>query len=86
MDNLLDHIGAMLAAIVTALGGFYMYERKTTNDRLTKIEEGIAKHQCDIAVIQSQYKDLKDDTQEIKDAQKVMLDLLTMKRQYRGEK
>ena len=80
IDDIWDKIGAIIAAIITALGGFYMYDRKTTHDRLTKVETDIAQNKIDIKVIETKFNELKEDTQEIKESQKIMLDLLTHRR------
>ena len=80
MEVLWDKIGAIIAAIITALGGFYMYDRKTTSDRLTKVENDLAQNKTDIKVIEAKFVELKEDTQEIKESQKIMLELLTQRR------
>lgn len=80
MDGLSDKVWAVIAGIISLLGGVYMYDRESTNKRLTKIEEDVNQHKCDIAVVKSQFEELKSDTQEIKDAQNKMLELLTKRR------
>ena len=77
---MLDKIGAIIAAIITALGGFYMYDRKIIHDRLVKVETDLAQNKTDIKVIEAKFIELKEDTQEIKESQKLMLDLLTKRR------
>lgn len=80
MDDLWDKIGVIIAAIITALGGFYMYDRKTTHERLTKVEEELAQNKMDIKVIEVRFGELKEDTEEIKQSQKAIIELLTKRR------
>ena len=77
MESLWDKIGAIFAALITTLGGFYMYDRKTTNERLTKLEMDTAQQKIDIKVIETKFTELKEDTEEIKDSQKAIISLLT---------
>lgn len=76
MDMFWDKIGAIFAAIISALGGFYMYDRKSTNDRLTSLEKDMSQTKTDLAVVETKFTELKEDTQEIKQAQKDILALL----------
>lgn len=80
MEAIWDKLGAIIGAIITALGGFYMYDRKTTNERLTKVESQIAQHKIDIKVIEVKFSELKEDTEEIKESQKAIISLLTKRR------
>lgn len=80
MENIWDKIGAIIAAIITALGGFYMYDRKTTNDRLSKVESDIVQNKMDIKVIETKFLELKEDTTEIKETQKAIYNLLTRRK------
>ncbi len=80
MDALLDKIGTIVAALITALGGFYMYDRKTTHERLTKVESELAQNKIDIKVIETKFTELKEDTEEIKKSQKDIIDLLTKRK------
>ena len=80
MEWATEKMWAVFAAIVSACGGFFLYERKRVDDRMSKLEHELASHKTDLAVVKSKLSNLKEDTQEIKEAQKVMLDLLTMKR------
>lgn len=80
MEVLWDKIGAVLGAVITALGGFYMYDRKTTHDRLSKVESDIAQNKTDIKVIEVRFGELKEDTEEIKESQKAIISLLTTRR------
>jgi len=66
MEDLWNKLGAVIGAIITALGGFYMYDRKTTHDRLTKVENDIVQSKMDIKVIEVRFSELKEDTTEIK--------------------
>lgn len=80
MEDLWDKLGAIVAALITAMGGFYMYDRKTTNDRLTKVEQGLNQNKIDIKIIETRFTELKEDTEEIKESQKLILNLLTKRR------
>lgn len=80
MEGLWDKIGAIIAAIITTLGGFYMYDRKTTNDRLTKVENDLIQSKMDIKIIETKFNELKEDTTEIKESQKIILNLLSKRR------
>ena len=80
MEAIWDRIGAIISALITAFGGFYMYDRKITNERLSKVEEEIAQNKIDIKVIETKFAELKEDTQEIKESQKAIISLLTPKR------
>ena len=77
MEDLWDKLGAIVAAIITAFGGFYMYDRKTTNERITKVESELAQSKSDIRVIETKFTELKEDTKEIKESQKAIIELLT---------
>jgi len=77
MEAMWDKIGTIVAALITALGGFYMFDRKTTNDRLTKVEGAISQHEIDIKIIETKFTELKEDTEEIKETQKLIINLLT---------
>lgn len=77
MEDLWDKIGGVVAAVITAFGGFYMYDRKTTNERITKVELDIAQSKSDIRVIETKFDELKEDTKEIKESQKAIIELLT---------
>lgn len=80
MEALWDKIGAIIAAIITALGGWYVYDRKTMNDRITKIENESVQHKIDIKVIEVKFCELKEDTEEIKESQKAIIELLTKRK------
>ncbi len=80
MEALWDKIGAIVAAIITAMGGWYVYDRKTMNDRITKIENESVQHKIDIKVIEIKFTELKEDIEEIKESQKAIIELLTTKR------
>ena len=67
MDLIPDKFWALIAAVVSAFGGFFVYERRRVDTRLTKIEEDVAQHKTDLAVIKEGLLNLKEDTQEIKD-------------------
>ena len=80
MEDIWDKIGAIIAAIITALGGFYMYDRKTTHERLTKVENDLSQNKIDIKVIEAKFVELKADTEEIKSSQKDIINLLNKRR------
>lgn len=80
MDDLWNKLGTIVAAIITALGGFYMYDRKTTHDRLTKVESDLAQNKTDIKVIETRFIELKEDTAEIKETQQAIIKLLSRRK------
>ncbi len=80
MEVIWDKLGAIIGAIITALGGFYMYDRKTTHERLTKVESELAQSKIDIKVIETRFTELKEDTEEIKESQKAIINLLTKRK------
>jgi hypothetical protein len=80
MEAIWDKMGSIIAAMITALGGFYMYDRKTMGDRISKIETDSAQNRIDIRVIEARFAELKEDTAEIKETQKDIIDLLTKRR------
>lgn len=77
MDFIPDKFWAFIAAVVSSLGGFFMYERKRVDNRLSKIETDLAQHKTDLAVVKETLTNLKEDTQEIKEFQKATVDILT---------
>lgn len=80
MEAIWEKIGAIIAAFITAVGGLYMYDRKTTNERLTKVENDLNQNKIDIKVIETKFTELKEDTEEIKESQKAIITLLSTKR------
>ena len=80
LEDFAHSIWAAAAAVISALGGYYMYDRKRIDDRMNRVERELQEHKTDLAVVREQVSNIREDTQEIKMAQKVMLDLLTMKR------
>lgn len=66
MEDLWNKIGAIIAAIVTAISGLYLNDRRLTNNRLSKVENDLAKSKTAIAVIEVRFSELKEDTTEIK--------------------
>ena len=80
MEDIWDKLGAIVAAVITALGGFYMYDRKVTHERLTKVEDDLEQSKIDIKVIEVKFAELKEDLAEIKSSQKAIIELLTPRR------
>lgn len=80
MEDLWNKIGVIIAAIISAFCGLYVHDRKTTNDRLSNVEQQLSRHETDIQVIETKFSDLKEDTAEIKETQKTILALLTSNR------
>lgn len=80
MEAIWDKIGAIVAALITAFGGYYMYDRKTTNDRLSKAEQELALLKIDVKVIEVKFSELKEDTEEIKESQRAIISLLTKRK------
>jgi hypothetical protein len=77
MEDLWNKIGAIVAAMISAFGGWYVYDRKVTNDRITKIENESTQHKIDIRVIETKFIELKADTEEMKSSLKDIINLLT---------
>lgn len=77
MEVISEKFGAIVAAIISALGGFFLYERKRVDGRLSKIENDLSQHKTDLAVVKETLTNLKEDTQEIKEFQKATVDILT---------
>jgi len=67
MDLIPDKLWAVVAAVISSLGGFMLYERKRVENRLSKIESDLVQHKTDLAVIKEGLTNLKEDTQEIKE-------------------
>jgi hypothetical protein len=67
MDLIPDKVWVVLAAVISSMGGFILFERKKVDRRLNKIERDMSQHKTDIAVIKEALTNLKEDTQEIKD-------------------
>ncbi len=80
MEDIWNKIGAIIAALITAFGGLYMFDRKTTYERLSKVENDIAQNKTDIKVIEIKFTELKEDTADIKESQKAIIALLTKRR------
>ncbi len=77
MEWMPEKLWTVVAAIISALGGFVLYERKRVDVRLSKIEQDLSQHKSDIAVVRESLTNLKDDTQEIKEA---IMELLSRRR------
>lgn len=77
MEALWDKISAIVAASITAMGGYYVYDRKITHDRLSRVEAELAQSKMDIRVIEVKFVELKEDTEEIKSSQKEIISILT---------
>lgn len=75
MEWLSDRMWTVVAAVISALGGYIVHEKKKSDKRIEHLEADNHRNKLEIAVIQSQYKDLKADTAEIKD----MLNFLVRK-------
>ncbi len=67
MDIIPEKVWALVAAIISALGGFVLYERKRVDTRLSRIEQDLSQHKTDLAVVKESLANLKEDTQEIKE-------------------
>jgi len=77
MEVLWDKIGVIIASLITAMGGFYMYDRKINNERITKLEKDSSQHRTDIRIIEVKFAELKEDIEEIKGSQIYIINLLT---------
>ena len=62
-----EKLWTVVAAVISALGGFVLYERKRVDGRLSKLEQDLSQHKADIAVVRESLTNLKEDTQEIKE-------------------
>lgn len=80
MEGAWDKMGAIIGALVTALGGFYMYDRKVSHERLTKVEELLSQTVTDVRIIETKFAELKADTEEIKHSQHEIITLLTKRK------
>lgn len=80
MEYMSDKVWAIIAAVISALGGFVVYEHKRIDSRFNKLEQDVAEHKINVAVFKESLVNLKEDTQEIKEAQKDMIELLSRKR------
>lgn len=80
MDIIPDKLWTVIAAVVSALGGFVVYERNRVDTRISKIEQELAQHKTDVAVVKESLVNLKEDTQEIKEAQRDMIEMLSRRR------
>ena len=79
MEPLIDKFWAVVAAVISALGGFVLYERKKVDKRLSIIERDLSQHKSDLAVVKESLSNLKEDTQEIKEGQKDIMIMLSVK-------
>lgn len=79
MDSILDKVWGVLITVTTALLGFFMYHQKKVNDRLVYLEQEVSKHSTEIAVVREALNNLKEDTQEIKEASQLTLKILAGK-------
>ena len=61
MEWISEKMWSVIAAVITACGGYIVYEKKKVDKRLTKLEEERAILNLEIAVMKSQHKDLKED-------------------------
>jgi hypothetical protein len=77
MDYIPEKLWAVIAAVISALGGFVMYERKKVDVRLSRIEADLANHKTDLAVVKECLTNIKEDSQEIKEFQRATVDILT---------
>lgn len=72
-------VGSVVGAFITAIGGIYMYDRNSTNNRISKVEKDNIQNRIDIKVIETRFIEFKEDMTEIKQSQKSIIDLLTRK-------
>ena len=77
MEVIWEKMGVIIAALITSMGGLYMYDRKINNERLTKLEKESSQHRTDIRIIEVKFAELKDDIEEIKGSQMYIINLLT---------
>lgn len=82
MEFISEKVWTLGAAIISALGGFVIYERNRVENRLIKIEQEMSEQKTDLAVVKESLMNLKEDTQEIKEGQKALLDLLNRRKKY----
>lgn len=77
MDHLWEKLAACVAAVFSFLGGLYLRDRAVIHERLTRVEADGAQSRIDIRVIEARFSELKEDTAEIKETQKMMLQILS---------
>lgn len=75
-----DKLWAVFAALITALGGWYVYDRDVSNKRITKLEDESNKNKTDIRVMEVRFTELKEDNEEIKRNLQDIIKLLTSRR------
>ncbi len=79
MEPVFDKLWGVMVSILGALAGFFMYHHKKLNDRVSSLEAELSDHKRDIAVVKESLTNLKDDTQEIKELQNKIVDILVQK-------
>lgn len=80
MDDILSKTGAIIAAMISGFIGFIMYDRKKYDDRLGKLENDLTKHKEELAVLKEGFKYMSSGLKEIKQTQKDIINLLTVRR------
>jgi hypothetical protein len=76
-EDLWHKIGGIVAAMVSAISGLYLYDRNTVNTRLIKLEDISNQFKVDLRVGETQFSALKEDVEEIKESQKIIIKLLS---------
>jgi hypothetical protein len=66
MDWFNEKVLSVIAAIVSSLGGYIVYEKRKVDRRLSKIESENDTLRIEIAVMKSQYKDIQKDIRYIR--------------------
>lgn len=77
MEDLWHKIGGIVAAMITAISGIYMYDRKNFDRRINNLEESHHQFKTDLRVGETQFSALKEDVEEIKESQKIIIKLLS---------
>jgi hypothetical protein len=77
MEDICNKLNYIIAALISALGGYVLYERQKIDNRLTSLETADKEHKAEIAVLKESLNNLKGDTEEIKESQKAIIELLT---------
>jgi chromosome segregation ATPase len=80
MDVISDKAWAIIAAIISTLGGYIVYDHKRMDMRLTKVEQDLAQHNTDLAVIKEGLLNLKEGLLNLKEDLQEIKELLTLRR------
>lgn len=80
MEEIWNKLGAVVGALITTIGGYYMYDRQVTSNRFSKLEKELAQQKIDLRILEVKFVEFKNDIEEIKESQKSIISLLTKRR------